>query len=140
MDALTPSTTDDELDLDVSFVESGLEVAGVAEGGEIGPASDLVDRIDRLVGTRCGAGGRREREVQAGGAGRRGDAVLRADVRRDRLLELGDLRALGHPARFDRLVRRPGLFLAERRLRDRNVHLLARLNCHCSSRPLSAIR
>lgn len=29
MDAITPSTTDDELDLDVSFVESGLEVAGV---------------------------------------------------------------------------------------------------------------
>ncbi|MGH3771180.1 MAG: hypothetical protein ACRDRW_07265 [Pseudonocardiaceae bacterium] len=30
MDAITPSTPDDELDLDVSFVESGLEVAGVA--------------------------------------------------------------------------------------------------------------
>jgi hypothetical protein len=30
MDAIMPSTTYDELDLDVSFVESGLEVAGVA--------------------------------------------------------------------------------------------------------------
>lgn len=29
MDAIMPSMTDDELDLDVSFVESGLEVAGV---------------------------------------------------------------------------------------------------------------
>lgn len=29
MDAITPLTTYDELDLDVSFVESGLEVAGV---------------------------------------------------------------------------------------------------------------
>lgn len=29
MDAATPSTTDDELDLDVTFVESGLEVAGI---------------------------------------------------------------------------------------------------------------
>lgn len=28
MDATTPSTPDDELDLDVRFVESGLEVAG----------------------------------------------------------------------------------------------------------------
>ncbi len=28
MDATTPSMTDDELDLDVTFVESGLEVAG----------------------------------------------------------------------------------------------------------------
>jgi hypothetical protein len=28
MDATTPSTTDDELHLDVTFVESGLEVAG----------------------------------------------------------------------------------------------------------------
>jgi hypothetical protein len=28
MDATTPSTTDDELNLDVRFVESGLEVAG----------------------------------------------------------------------------------------------------------------
>lgn len=28
MDATTPSTTNDELDLDVRFVESGLEVAG----------------------------------------------------------------------------------------------------------------
>jgi hypothetical protein len=27
MDAITPSTSDDELDLDVSFAESGLEVA-----------------------------------------------------------------------------------------------------------------
>jgi len=32
MDAIMPSTTDDELDLDVSFVESGLEVAGVDTG------------------------------------------------------------------------------------------------------------
>lgn len=30
MDANMPSSTDDEFDLDVSFVESGLEVAGVA--------------------------------------------------------------------------------------------------------------
>jgi hypothetical protein len=30
MDAITPSTTDDELDLDVSFVESGLEVVGIS--------------------------------------------------------------------------------------------------------------
>ena len=29
MDAIMPSTTYDELDLDVSFVESGVEVAGV---------------------------------------------------------------------------------------------------------------
>lgn len=29
MDAITPSTDYDELDLDVTFVESGLEVAGV---------------------------------------------------------------------------------------------------------------
>lgn len=32
MDATTPSTTDDELDLDVRFVESGLEVARVDSG------------------------------------------------------------------------------------------------------------
>lgn len=28
MDATTPSTSDDELDLDVRFAESGLEIAG----------------------------------------------------------------------------------------------------------------
>ncbi len=32
MDAITPSTDYDELDLDVIFVESGLEVAGVDTG------------------------------------------------------------------------------------------------------------
>ncbi|MGH3816067.1 MAG: hypothetical protein ACRDUV_27065, partial [Pseudonocardiaceae bacterium] len=36
MDATTPSTTDDELDLDVTFVESGLEVAG----GDSGDCTD----------------------------------------------------------------------------------------------------
>lgn len=30
MDAITPSPTDDELDLDVRFMESDLEVAGVS--------------------------------------------------------------------------------------------------------------
>ena len=30
MDVIRPSTAKDELDLDVSFVESGLEIAGVA--------------------------------------------------------------------------------------------------------------
>lgn len=36
MDAITPSTTDDELDLDVRFVESDLELAG----GDSGDCTD----------------------------------------------------------------------------------------------------
>ncbi|MGH3694574.1 MAG: hypothetical protein ACRDRX_11425 [Pseudonocardiaceae bacterium] len=44
MDAVTPSATDDELDLDVRFVESDLEVAG----GDSGDCTD--DKCDDTVG------------------------------------------------------------------------------------------
>src|SRR5881396_70926 len=70
------------------------------------------------------------REVQSGGARRRRDAVLRADVRSDGLLELCDLRPLRHPAALDRIERRTRLGLAERRLGDRDVELLAGLGRH----------
>ncbi|HYK99119.1 MAG TPA: aminotransferase class I/II-fold pyridoxal phosphate-dependent enzyme [Candidatus Acidoferrales bacterium] len=85
-------------------------------------------RHDDLV-TRADARGR-EREVQAGRARRRRDAVLRADVRRDGLLELGHLRALRHPAAPDRLEGRARLLLAERGLGDRHVELLVCLGGH----------
>ena len=72
----------------------------------------------------------RQRQMQSGRAGGRRDAVPRADVRRDRPLELGDLRTLRHPAALDRLVRRARLVFPERRLGDRDVHLLTRLCRH----------
>lgn len=44
MDAITPPTPDNELDLDVRFVESGLEVAG----GDSGDCTD--DKCEDTVG------------------------------------------------------------------------------------------
>src|SRR6266511_3989093 len=72
----------------------------------------------------------RERGVQSGRTRRRRDAVGRPDIRRDRLLELGDLRPLRPPPALDRSVGRAGLLLAERGFGDRDVHLLARFGRH----------
>lgn len=50
MDASTPSTAYDELDLDVSFVESGFEVAGVASED---CTSDNCGGTDESAGVTC---------------------------------------------------------------------------------------
>src|SRR3989442_6595547 len=73
--------------------------------------------------------------MQTGRAGGCRDALLRAHVCRDGLLELRHLRALRHPAALDRLERRASLFLGERGLGDRDVELLLRLNGHRSLSP-----
>src|SRR5439155_12328720 len=121
--------------LDVVRVDVERARVDLAEDGRRARVQDGVRRGDErerghddLI-ARADARGR-QGEVQTRGARRRRDTVLRADVRRDRLLELGHLRALRHPAAADRFERRARLLLAERGLGDRHVQLLPSLGGH----------
>ena len=85
---------------------------------------------DLVAGTDLDRG---EREVQAGRAGGRGDAVLGSDVCGDRFFEIRDPGPLSDPPGLDRVERRARFFLAERRLGDGHDHLLLRFDRHVLS-------